>query len=123
MYQPSINAIRDLFFVVLRVNATHDNGDRSLLLSVSEDAADLQPGKQGGALVSHSVNEELFKQGFCPGATGLLVGGFIAESKELRNDKTPWLRLRKPAGAKFVNVKRGNQTTGTNDVEFEDLPF
>jgi hypothetical protein len=120
MYQPSINAIKDLFFVVLRVNATHDNGDRSLLLSVSEDASDLQAGKQGGALVSHSVSEAVFKQGFCPGATGLLVGGFVAESKDLRNDGTHWLRLRKPAGARFVQVKKGNQTTSTEDVEFED---
>lgn len=120
MYQPKINAIVDLFFVVLKVNATYANGDRSLLLSVSEDAKDLETGKQSGALVSHAVTSSLFEQGFCPGATGLLVGGFVAESKDTRDDGSHWLRLRKPAGAKFVGVKRGNTTTSASDVEFQD---
>ena len=119
-YQPKLGELAELFFVVLKPNAEFANGDVSLLLAVSEDAADLAPKVNKGALVTHTIRRALFDKGFCPGAAGSVQGVIEASTSSLRDDGSAWLRLRKPAGAKFVISRKGNTATGEADVEFNE---
>jgi hypothetical protein len=109
--------MKDLYFVVVKENHVFDNGDISLLMAVSSNAADLAPETRKGSLATLTVKPAAIEKGLGVGAAGMLKGD-IVESKELKDDKTPWLRVRKEKGTKIVLSRAGSQAVGGDDVEF-----
>lgn len=95
----AINAELELAFVVSRVNAKLDDAV-SLSLAVAEDAADLDVEKKNGEYVSLYVSNDLYRDGFCPGAAGMLTG-IISQGKE----KTG------PEGGHFYNLEVTGEVT------------
>lgn len=86
---------KDYYFVCTGSNAIFEDGNRSILLAVSEKAEELAPSKRGGQLVSLVVSQKLFLRGLCPGAQGMVTGEIIESGK--REDGTAWPRLRADA--------------------------
>lgn len=106
---------KDYYFVCTGSNAIFEDGNRSILLAVSEKAEELAPGKRGGQLVSLVIGPKLFDRGLCPGASGMVTGEVVESGK--RDDGTPWLRLR----AEVMSVtKKGNMPLALDKVEFAD---
>jgi hypothetical protein len=118
--------MKDLYFVVVKENHVFENGDISLLMAVSQNAADLAPETQKGKLATLTVKPAAIEKGLGVGAAGIIKGD-IVESKSTRDDGTPWLRVRKEKGTKIVLSRAGSQAVGGDDVEFlqaeEPAPF
>ena len=100
------------FFCVVGVSARFADGNVSVLVAVSEDAADLAARK--GQLATLVVAGSLFAKGLCPGAQGYLDGD--VEERGLRQDGSPWLRVRP---SKVVVMRRGNMALDETAVVWE----
>jgi hypothetical protein len=111
------NEVLSLLGAVVGVNARFEDGTTSLLLKVSEHADDLKPGSKTGQLVSLTVKQAVVEKGFCPGAQFACVAS-IEPSSKLRDDGTPWLRLRLDPSEKLQVTRKGSLALDLDHVEF-----
>jgi hypothetical protein len=108
-----------LYFACVGINKVFTDGTTSLLMKVGESEEQIARGSANGILATMTVKNSALDAGLTVGAQGHCAGD-IQESKDLKEDGTPWLRLRVSKEAPFRVTKKGNVPLGTEDIEFVD---